>query len=163
MKELGEYLRETRNLNGVTLEEAALDLNVSEDELENIEEGNIRAFKDVYKLREDVKIYAKYLCLDPEKIADDFNEFLFEHTSKISLDDIKQAYLEEEDKSKKIKSPYTMEYKEKFNYRPVLIAGILVVLISVLVFIILNSINKTPIRDRELKKVDRVEVGYEYA
>ena len=65
MKELGEYLRITRLDNGVSMEEAAEDLDLSVSQLENIEKGNVRAFKDVYGLKQSVKQYAKYLGLDP--------------------------------------------------------------------------------------------------
>ena len=98
MKELGDYLKRTRISNGVSLAEAAEDLDLSTVQLENIESGNIKAFKDVYDLKEDVRQYAKYLGLNPEKVIDEFNGFLFEHTSKISLDDIKMARKKMEEK-----------------------------------------------------------------
>ena len=68
MKELGEYLKRTRISNGVSLTEACEDLEFSTSHLENIESGNVRAFKDVYELKEDIKVYAKYLGLDSEKV-----------------------------------------------------------------------------------------------
>ena len=83
MKELGEYLKRTRISNGVSLTEACEDLEFSTSHLENIESGNVRAFKDVYELKEDIKVYAKYLGLDSEKVIDEFNNFLFQHTSKM--------------------------------------------------------------------------------
>ena len=55
MKELGEYLKQTRIDNGVGLTEAAEDLELSTSQLENIESGNVRAFKDVYNLKEQIK------------------------------------------------------------------------------------------------------------
>ena len=88
MKELGEYLKEQREINGINLDEAADDLSISVMELENIEAGNTRAFKDIYNLRDMIKKYAKYLGLDVKKVALEFNDFLFEHTSKISIEDI---------------------------------------------------------------------------
>lgn len=51
MKELGEHLKETRIKHGVSLEEAASDLNVSTDLLENLESANTKAFKDVYDIK----------------------------------------------------------------------------------------------------------------
>lgn len=114
MKELGEYLKRTRTSNGVSIAEAAEDLELSTSQIENIESGNVRAFKDVYSLKELIKQYAKYLGLDPEKVVDEFNEFLFEHTSKISLDDIKAAQKKLEESEKKTKSPYTRNIKRKF-------------------------------------------------
>ena len=100
MKELGYYLEDTRRSNGVSLEEAASDLNVDVSYLENIESANVRAFKDVYYMRELVREYAKYLGLSEEKIQDEFNDFLFEHTSKISLDDIMEAKRKKEEEEK---------------------------------------------------------------
>ena len=121
MKELGEYLRDTRIQNGVSIEEAAEDNELSASQLENIENGNMKAFKDVYKLKEYMKNYAKYLGLDPTKVSEEFNDFLFEHTSKISIEDILEAKKQiEEKETKKIQSPYTKEYKDKINYKPIL-------------------------------------------
>ena len=105
MKELGDYLKRTRISNGVSIAEAAEDLDLSTVQLENIESGNVKAFKDVYALKEDVRQYAKYLGLNPEKVIDEFNGFLFEHTSKISLEDIKMAQKKMEEEVKRATSP----------------------------------------------------------
>lgn len=111
MKEIGEFLKSSRISNGVSVEEAADDLNFSVTQIENIEDGNIRAFKDVYALRELVKEYGKYLGVETDNIVDEFNDFMFEHTSKISLDDILEArkLSKEQETEEKIKvvSPYT--------------------------------------------------------
>ena len=113
MKELGEYLKRTRISNGVSLTEACEDLDFSTTQLENIESGNVRAFKDVYELRDSVKSYAKYLGLDSDKVVDEFNGFLFQHTSRISLEDIRAAQKKKEEllEEKRVKSPYTLERK----------------------------------------------------
>lgn len=144
MKELGEYLKDTRLQNGVSIEEAAEDNFLSAAQLENIENGNVKAFKDVYKLKEYVKNYAKYLGLDPNKVVEEFNDFLFEHTSKISLDDILEAQkkLEQEEEVKKIKSPYTKEYKNKVNYKPIILTFCISVLIILLVYVLLSMLSE---------------------
>ena len=136
MKELGEYLKRARIKNGVSVTEACEDLEISTAHLENIESGNIRAFKDVYELRDDVKSYAKYLGLDSDKIVDEFNGFLFHHTSKISLDDIK---------------------KEKKNFFPIIYIVIGIVLVSVIIYIILININRVPERVNELQGIAKEE------
>ncbi len=160
MKELGEYLRQTRIGNGVSITEACEDLELSTSQLENIESGNVKAFKDIYELRDYIKLYAKYLGLKSDKVLDEFNSFLFQHTSKISLDDIMEAQRkkEEEEKEKKVKSPYTKEYKEKFDFWPIIyiILG-LVIFIGVLYFI-LSNINTVPKRTDELKGVEIYEL-----
>ena len=153
MKELGEYLKQTRIGNGVSITEACEDLELSTSQLENIESGNVKAFKDIYELRDYIKLYAKYLGLNSDKVLDEFNNFLFQHTSKISLDDIiaAQKKKESEQETRKVKSPYTKEYKEKFNFMPIIyfITGVLIIIL--IIFLILNSIHKTPERTDELK------------
>lgn len=153
MKELGEYLRRTRISSGVSVTEACEDLDFSTTHLENIESGNVRAFKDVYELRDSVKNYAKYLGLDSDKIVDEFNGFLFQHTSKITLDDIRAAQKKKEEllEEKRIKSPYTKEYKEKVHTWPIVYAVIAVLVIAMIVYIVLSNINKVPERVDELK------------
>ena len=51
MKEIGAYLKETRMGHGVTIEEASEDLNMTTSQLENIESGNTRSFRDVYPIK----------------------------------------------------------------------------------------------------------------
>ncbi len=161
MKELGEYLRITRLDNGVSIDEAAEDLDLTASQLENIEKGNVRAFKDVYGLKQYVRQYAKYLGLDPEKVIDEFNEFLFEHTSKISLDDILEAKKKSEEKTlKKIKSPYTKEYKKKVNVFPFILGFVFIVILCILIYVVIRTINQAPVRTEELRGVEVYESCY---
>ena len=162
MKELGEYLKHTRISNAVSVAEAAEDLELSTSQIENIESGNVRAFKDVYDLKEDIKRYAKYLGLDSDKVVDEFNGFLFEHTSKISLDDIKMAQKKQEENDKKAKSPYTMEYKNKISLWVILGAICSLAILCVIVYMIISNINKVPIRVEELKPCGGREYIYEF-
>lgn len=161
MKELGQYLKRTRISHGVSISEAAEDLELSIAQLENIESGNTRAFKDVYNIKQYVQQYAKYLGLDAEKVVDEFNGFLFEHTSKISLDDIKNAQKKLEEK--KVQSPYTKEYKPERKIWPFVLAIILIiVLLIMIVYYTISSINKVPARvDELMPKLGRSEV-YEF-
>ena len=158
MKELGEYLKITRLDNGVSMEEAAEDLNLSTLQLENIEKGNVRAFKDMYGLKQYIRQYAKYLGLDSEKVMDEFNEFLFEHTSKISLDDILEAKQKSEEKEvKKVKSPYTKEYKKKINWLPIIIGVIAITAVCVFVYFVVSIISMEPTRTEVLKGIEIYE------
>ncbi len=160
MKELGNYLKETRINNGVSIEEAAEDNNLSTSQLENIESGNVRAFKDVYKLKEYIRSYSKYLGLDPVEVADEFNDFLFEHTSKISLDDIMEAKKKIEEKEEnKIKSPYTKEYKIKKDYKKEIYTVLLVILIALIVYLVIMLLDKKPVHNEVL--VNSKEEVYE--
>ena len=162
MKELGEYLQDVRRNNGVSLEEAASDLKVDELLLENIESANIRAFKDIYSLKDLIKEYAKYLGLDPLKVQEEFNDFLFEHTSKISLDDIIAAKKKKEleENTKKIQSPYTKEYKRKIKKWPIILFGISFVLAIIISVVVIKAINREPAISSELKGVKWYEYTY---
>ena len=163
MKELGDYLKRTRISNGVSIAEAAEDLDLSTVQLENIESGNVKAFKDVYELKENIRQYAKYLGLNPEKVIDEFNGFLFEHTSKISLEDIKMAQKKMEEEEKGATSPYTKEYKKKVGPWPFIIAILLIVFIFIILYLIISTINKAPERTTELMSKERGNVIYEFA
>lgn len=151
MKELGEYLRTTRIGNGVSIDEAAEDLELSTSQIENIESGNTKAFRDIYSLKQYVRSYAKYLGLDPEKVVDEFNDFLFEHTSKLSLDDILEAQKNLDSKDeKKVSSPYTNIPKKKFNVLPIIFAFLSLLAVILLVYLIISFTNKAPVRNSEL-------------
>ena len=136
MNEIGELLRSTRESSGVSLEEASADLDIKELILENIEDGNIGCFKDIFALKEDIRNYAKYLGLDSDKIIDDFNDYLFEVTSKIPVESIEKAMKEqqkdEQVQEDKIVSPYTAS-KEKTNSKLFILLYVAIALLIVLV------------------------------
>ena len=115
MKEIGATLKEAREEMGVSLEEVAGDLKLRVSQLEDIEAGNLDAFKDVFYLKYFIRDYAKYLGLNYEDMIDEFNEYLFDYTSKISIEDIRKAKKKEKKKQVKVErevvSPYTLERK----------------------------------------------------
>ena len=51
MKEIGEKFKEARENMGISINEVSEDLNVTVDQVENIESGNMEAFKDVFYLK----------------------------------------------------------------------------------------------------------------
>ena len=164
MKEIGEKLREARESMGISIEEAAEDLKLRPSQIENIEEGNMEAFKDIFYLKYFIRDYSKYLGLDKDDMVDEFNEYLFDYTSKISLDDILEAkrQLDIEKEEKKVKSPYTKEYKERFHYRSVFIIIGIVAAIVIVIFLFLSLLNKESIDSRVLVGSNE-EVIYEFA
>ncbi len=115
MNEIGHLFRVTREDAGVSIAEASKDLDIKEVILENIEDGNIGCFKDIFVLKDYIYNYSKYLGIDSDKIIDEFNEYMFEYTSKIPLKDIERQ-IEEQNKGEKkeISSPYTKASK-KYN------------------------------------------------
>ena len=156
MKELGQYLKETRVNNGVSIDEAAQDLNIDSFLLESIEEGNVRAFKDVLSMKDKIKDYAKYLGLKPEEVIDEFNDFMFEKTSKISLQDMLDAEKginkNKQSETKKISSPYTIVKPKKKDKRPVLyFIGILIIIIAIVLLVFSIIRPKEEIITKELK------------
>lgn len=139
MKEIGETLKEARESIGVSIEEVASDLKIRPNQIQNIEEGNMKAFKDVLYVKGLIKDYSKYLGLDCDSMIDDFNEYMFDYTSKISLSDIQKAKKKIEKKKnrgKRIISPYTLERKKKSNLLTIIMITSILFLVGVLIFLI---------------------------
>lgn len=137
MKEIGEKLKEARESMGITTSEAAEDLKLEIDQIENLENGNMENFKDIYYLKYLIRDYSKYLGLNKEDLVNEFNEYLFDYTSKISLEDIKKAKSIVKQEDDKIKSPYTVEHKTKAPIVNFILYGIVVLLlVLILVFVI---------------------------
>ena len=147
MKEIGERLRETRESMGITIEEAATDLKLRPNQIENIEEGNKDSFKDVFYLKMFIKNYSKYLGLDPDEMVEEFNEYLFDVTSKISIEDIKKAEKEQKKKQKnlktiKISSPYTVEKQQQRKVPKFLIIGGIILIVIIIIYVAVLLITK---------------------
>ncbi len=147
MKEIGEKLKEVRESMGITIEEAAGDLKLRPSQIENIEEGNKEAFKDIFYLKMFIKNYSKYLGLDSDEMVEEFNEYLFDFTSKISIEDIKKAEKEQRKKAKKLKtvkiaSPYTIEKQQQKSIPKFLIFGGIALIIIIIVYVVILLVTK---------------------
>lgn len=141
MKEIGERLKETRESIGISIEEAAEDLKMRPSQLEDVESGNMKAFKDIYSLKYFIRDYSKYLGLDYDDMVDEFNEYLFDYTSKLSLQDIKNAKKEENKKKEpKIMSPYTIEKKEKKLIPPIVIWLLILAVVGIVVYFVADAV-----------------------
>lgn len=117
MNEIGEELQYARESSGVSLNEASKDLGIKVEILENIEDGRTGAFKDIFELKEYISNYAKYLGLNEDELIDEFNEYMFEYTSKIPIKEIEKTIelkIKEDKKDDEITSPYTKKTK-KYN------------------------------------------------
>lgn len=148
-------MKEARETIGISIEEAAEDLKTRPSQIENMEAGNMDAFKDVFYLKYFIRDYAKYLGLDYEDMVDEFNEYLYDFTSKISVDDIKNAHKktlkEDRDKEPKVISPYTLERKGNF-FVPmwvIVIVGLLVIATTALFIFKPFDNNKTKVNNEE--------------
>ena len=89
-----------------------------------------------------IRDYAKYLGLDEEKIMDEFNEFFFEETSKIPIDEIEKASREkqrEKSMEKKVASPYTMSEKPKSKFRSIIVGLIIALLLFLIIYIVITN------------------------
>jgi len=131
MKEIGIKLKEKREENGVSVEEAAEDLKLRPSQIVSIEEGKKEDFDDVFYLKYFIRDYAKYLGLDGEQLVDEFNEYLFDYTSKIPIDVIEKAKQEKKEIKKDFVSPYTIKKKNKF-FIPWYIIIIIIIIVSLL-------------------------------
>ena len=137
MIEVGDTLRNSREVSGVTLEEVSTDLEIPVILLEQIEDGNMGAFKDVFELKEYIRKYAKYIGLDPDEVIDVFNGDMFERTSKIPMDKIEEAVKEnaiEEEKDTRVASPYTKAIP-KIKTTPYIVALIIAIIIMIIALI----------------------------
>ena len=146
MNEIGEKLREARESHGVSIEEAADDLKIRPSQLKNLEEGNIKEFKDIFYVKFFIRDYAKYLGLDGEKILDDFNEFLFDYTSRIPLDKIKEAS-ENKKEEKKVVSPYTASNTKKALAPSKIIFILVGIIIIVIGYLIISNLKRDDFKD----------------
>ena len=163
MKEIGEKLRETRESMGISVEEAAEDLKIRPAQLENIEDGNKEAFKDVFYLKFFIRDYAKYLGLDYEELTEEFNEYLFDYTSKLSLDDIKKASQNTKKSVKKIASPYTLEHKQQRSIPAALIYGLIILVIAIIIYFIVLIATDSKNDEKNNIIMNNMEEYYEFA
>ena len=135
LNEIGEILHLARENSGVSISEVSKDLNIKEEILENIEDGKVGAFKDIFELKNYLAEYAKYLGLDSKKIIDEFNEYMFEYTSKIPIKEIEKTIelkLKEEDKKEEIASPYTKKAPKYHKW--------VYIVIYILIFVVVLSL-----------------------
>lgn len=144
MKEIGENFREARETIGISREEVIKDLNITLSQLDNLEDGNANAFKDVFFLKDTIKKYSKYLNLDEDEIMDKFNDFIFGYTSRIPVSDILEQtreikILEKQNEENKVVSPYTIKRKNN-NFKYIIIYIISVICLVFLVLLIINYI-----------------------
>lgn len=138
MKNIGLKLKEKREENSLSIEEVAEDLKMRPSQITSIEEGKKDDFKDIFYLKYFIRDYAKYLGLDSEKIIDEFNEYLFDETSKIPIDIIEQAKKEKKEDTEELSSPYTKKEKNKIKI-PKIIIGLFILIILIIVGYIIAS------------------------
>ncbi len=139
MKYIGEQFREKREEIGISIAEVSNDLKVDAVVIENLEDGNDKVFKDILELKDMVSLYAKYLDLDEDKLLDELNDYLFEKTSKISIDDINNSFVKMQTEEKKISTPYTADLKNKKNNYTLLIIIVLLVFILLVFYFVLKK------------------------
>ena len=153
MIEIGLKLKEKREENGVSVEEVAEDLKIRPSQIINLEEGKRESFKDVVFLKYFIRDYAKYLGLNSEELVDEFNEFLFDYTSKIPLEEIEKAKLNNVNK-KEVSSPYTNGDCGKKELK-VMLAIISVVVLFIIGYFVVSNINKNDFKDDNVTYVIR--------
>lgn len=157
MDEIGSTLKSTRESSGVSIEEASKDVNIKVEILQNIEDGKIGCFKDIYVLKDYIKNYAKYLGLNPDKLIDEFNDYMFEYTSKIPVKEIEQLIKEkekEENKEEKVISPYTMDAKKHTSKIYIIIYLIIIMLVLCIITWSLKQLTVNTISSSEISYVE---------
>ena len=89
-------------------------------------------------------------------MVDEFNEFLFDYTSKISIKDIKDAQKKgvkkEEDR---IASPYTMSVSNKKGVTPIVIYSVTAIILVVIGYVVF-----TLMKDEKPEEDKPIEAAY---
>ena len=155
MKDIGLKLKEKREENGLSVEEVAEDLKMRPSQIISLEEGRKEDFSDVNTLKFFIRDYAKYLGLDGEKLVDEFNEFLFDFTSKIPSEVIEEAKQKREKEKKEFSSPYTK--KEGHNKTYIICIGVcvLVLLVFIITYFVVSGVRNNDFKDDNVTYVIR--------
>ena len=153
MKEIGLKLKEKREENGVSIEEAAEDLKMRPSQIASLEEGKKEDFKDVMTLKYFIRDYAKYLGLDGEKMIDEFNEYLFDFTSKIPVDEIGKSGATKT--KKEVVSPYTKISGKSNKYKTFLFIVLVLVIIGVTAYFAYSAIKGNDFQSNDVTYVIR--------
>ena len=143
MEEIAELLKNTREEAGIEISEVSKDLEINELLLINIEEGKIGSFKDIFVLKDYISEYAKYLGLDSVKLLDEFNEYLFEYTSRIPVKEIEKTIelnTKEVQDDEKVASPYTTISPKSKKGLYIIIYILVFVLVVLTIFWSVNQI-----------------------
>lgn len=140
MKDIGEKLRIKREENGLSIDEVANDLKLRPNQINDIELGEKDSFRDVSEIKDIIEEYSKYLGIDSDKLIDEFNEYMFDCTSRIPIDVIQSALNNKDDSStvdsKKVSSPYTVRNNKSRFYRFVFGCVFVIVLVFVVCLIL---------------------------
>ena len=157
VKEIGQALKEQRESIGVSIEEAAADLKLRVSQIEDLEAGNKDAFDDIFYLKYFIRDYAKYLGMNSENMIDEFNEYLFDCTSRISLADIqkakKKSEIEKSKLEKRVASPYTIQRKNKKSKKVIFLIIIGIIILGIFTFFIINNINKSNKKENKIENI----------
>ena len=148
MKNIGLKLKYKREENGLSIEEVAEDLKMRPSQISSIEEGKTEDFKDVFYLKYFIRDYAKYLGLYSERILDEFNEYLFDMTSKIPIELIKEAKKDKNENNDTI-SPYTKE-SSKIKVPKIIIGLAAIVILIVVGYFIVSNYKGNDFSDNDI-------------
>lgn len=148
MKNIGLKLKDKREENGLSIEEVAEDLKMRPSQISSIEEGKTEDFKDVFYLKYFIRDYAKYLGLDSEGILDEFNEYLFDMTSKIPIELIKEAKKDKNENNDTI-SPYT-KGSSKIKVPKIIIGLVAIVILIVVGYFIVSNYKGNDFSDNDI-------------
>ena len=141
MEVIGEKLKASREEKGLSQEEAAEDLKVTVKDIENLEKGDQKAFEDIFMLKKLIYDYAKYLGLNYENLIEEFNEFMFEYTSRIPVAAIEKYSKAKEEEEEKIPalSPYTIRHNKSKKRLMIVAIAVLFVIVAVLAVLTINN------------------------
>ena len=87
-------------------------------------------------------------------MIDEFNEYLFDFTSKIPVEDIEKAK-ENKNKKKDVVSPYTQVSEKSNNIKMLMLSIIIVIVIIIVGYLVVSEIHKNDFKDNDTTYVIR--------
>ena len=86
---------------------------------------------------------------------DEFNEYLFDYTSKIPIDVIEKAKNEKKEEKKRFSSQYTLNNKSKFSIPKYIFLIIGIVALILIVYFCVSRVQKNEFSDSNITYVIR--------
>ncbi len=138
MKNIGALLQETREKQGLSLEDINKKTRITVRRLQAIEEGDIAYFgDDISYVQYYVRLYAQALNLDFQEIKEDLNRALDDHNELTQT----QVILERRQMEEAIRDKAKVKAeKKKIDVPFVSMAAVIVLLLAVLVFVMIKFV-----------------------
>ncbi len=147
----GEKLKESREKQGITIEEIVQETKIQKRYLVDIEEGNLSDLPGRTYIRGFLKSYAVTLKENPEEILNGYEEYC-------SLKEQKEKIVEKVEEGKHTKKGKKINSRKKNIILAFLILGIFYLITAIIMPLIQNKTKKTiKVKTEQSKKIEKIE------